>query len=123
MSARLSKRFRGNNRGTGPTATPVSPVHSANDEKNGGTASVLGFEPDEDDGALGEIEAEFRRKLAGLRRLRRPERALALRVAKDWRRAALKEWRERRARERHARRTLRRLQTLGRARPLDAPGL
>jgi len=102
----------------------VSPDPLANEDgKNGGTAALLGCEPEEDDGALAEIEAAFQRKLSGLRRLRRPERALALRLARDWRRTAMKEWREKRARERHASRTLRRQKVLSRTRSLDAPGL
>ena len=102
----------------------MSPDPLANeDRENGETGALLGCEPEEDDGALAEIEAAFQRKLSGLRRLRRPERALALRVARDWRRTAMKEWREKRSRERHARHALRRLQVLGRTRSLDAPGL
>jgi len=64
---------------------------------------------EEDEGAVLEIEAVFRRKLMGLRRLPRSERASALRAARDWRQSALKALREKRASERHARHMLRRL--------------
>jgi hypothetical protein len=63
-----------------------------------------GFDPaDDSEAAVIEIEAEFRRKLMGLRRLRRRERALALRAAREWRSFALNALRERRLRDRHAR--------------------
>ncbi len=58
--------------------------------------------PDEGDGAEREIEIEFRRKLAGLRRLPRHERILALLAARAWRSLALNALREKRAIDRHA---------------------
>jgi hypothetical protein len=101
----------------------VSPDALANqDQNNSGANYSLGFEPEEDDCVLAEIEATVRRMLSGLRRMRRYERAAAFRAARDWRLTAIKEWREKRARERHARQTLRRLQALGQRRSLDAPG-
>lgn len=60
------------------------------------------LESPDDDGAA-EINAEFRRKLMGLRGLRRGERAQALRAARDCRFLALKALREKRARDRQAR--------------------
>jgi hypothetical protein len=63
-------------------------------------------------GAELEIAAEFQRRLAGLRRLPRYERAAALRLAREWRQLALKALREKRATARHAWRSLRRLQRL-----------
>jgi hypothetical protein len=66
--------------------------------------AVIGFEPaEEDEAAATEIEAAFRRKLMGLRRLPQHERAPALRAARQWRVAALRALREKRARDRHAR--------------------
>ena len=56
-----------------------------------------------------EIESLYRRRLAGLRRLSRHERAAALRAARDWRRQAISALRERRAAMRHANRLARRL--------------
>jgi len=50
-----------------------------------------------------EIQENFRRMLAGLRRLPRRERAQALCAAREWRSFALNAARERRARERDAR--------------------
>jgi hypothetical protein len=58
---------------------------------------------DEDKAEEFEIDAEFRRKLAGLRRLRRDERPFALRAAREWRRLALKALREKRTAKRHTR--------------------
>jgi hypothetical protein len=57
---------------------------------------------DDDDAQVQEIEAMFKRKLSGLRRLPRHARAHALRAAREWRLAALAALREKRARERHA---------------------
>jgi len=59
--------------------------------------------PDELDGAGDGIEEEYRRRLAGLRRLPRRERSAALKAAREERMAALKQLRERRAIDRHAR--------------------
>jgi hypothetical protein len=58
-----------------------------------------------------EIEFQFRRKLAGLRFMPRLDRPHARRAAREWRTAALKALREKRATARYARRMLRRLQT------------
>jgi hypothetical protein len=77
------------------------------------TSPALAPEPFEDGvGAELEIDAEFQRRLAGLRRLPRHERAAALRLAREWRQLALKALRERRTTARHAWRSLRRLQRL-----------
>jgi hypothetical protein len=62
---------------------------------------------EEDEGAVREIDQLFRRRLAGLRRLPRHQRAQALRAAREWRRQALRALKERRAAERHARHLLR----------------
>ncbi len=81
-----------NDRGTGP-ATSASPAHLANES----------YEPlDDGDAAEFEIEIEFRRRLMGLRGLRRRERSQALRAAREWRRVALKALREKRMRDRQA---------------------
>jgi hypothetical protein len=118
-----------NSRGTGP-ATPVSPGSSASDESppekfREGSRPIFArpaaieltrqdFEAPEseapdDDGAAG-IEAEFRRWIAGLRRLPRKERAAALRTAREWYLLALTALGEKRARERNARHMARRQQ-------------
>jgi hypothetical protein len=117
--------FAENDRGTGP-ATSVSPAHSAPEidkpsEYLPASPSISPPEPelqrpsyveaeiDEGDAAELEIEAEFRRKLMGLRRMRRRERAQALRAAREWLSFALNALRERRLRDRHARYMQRRL--------------
>jgi len=64
-----------------------------------------------------EIETTFRRKLAGLRRLRKSERPHALRAAREWRQSALRELRERRARERQANRIRLKLERYSRGPP------
>jgi len=56
-----------------------------------------------EDGAEAAIAAEYQQRIAGLRRLRRPERAAALRAARDWRASALKALRQKRENERYAR--------------------
>jgi hypothetical protein len=62
------------------------------------------FEPvEEGEAETLEIEATFRRRLSGLRRLPRHERSAALRAAREWRLFALKALREKRVRERIAR--------------------
>jgi hypothetical protein len=71
-------------------------------ETTGRTHPFPDLEDIEDDGAA-EIVAEFRRRLRGLRYLRRGERAEALRAAREWRFLALKALKEKRARERLAR--------------------
>jgi hypothetical protein len=63
----------------------------------------------EDEGAELDIEHEFRRKLAALRRLPRQDRSHALRAARDSRQLALKALHEKRAWDRLARKWLRRL--------------
>jgi hypothetical protein len=111
--------FAENDRGTGP-ATSVSPASSAHEIDNSlkylpvspGVSpaeaelqrpSYVEAEIDEGDAAEMEIEAEFRRKLMGLRRLRRRERTQALRAAREWLSFALNALREKRLRDRHAR--------------------
>lgn len=123
----------GNDRGTEP-GTLGSPDYSPNENKQpserqsdapvrfrfSAAAAIevtrRGFpssgvdDPEDGEAAEIEIEAVFRRKLAGLRHLPRKERPHALRAARAWRQSALKELRDRRASERHARHMLRRLQ-------------
>ena len=71
---------------------------------------LAGLDAVEEDGAAeAEIEAMFKRRLMGLRRLPRYQRAGALRAAREWRMLALKTLRERRATDRHARHMLWRL--------------
>jgi hypothetical protein len=70
---------------------------------------VMPLLPEEDEGAEAEIEAAFRRRLSGLRRMPRTARAHALRAARLERTLALKALREKRAIARHAILTLRRL--------------
>jgi hypothetical protein len=73
-------------------------------------AHVPDLEPlEEDEGAVLEINQLFRRRLAGLRRLPRHQKADALRAAREWRRQALRAVKDKRAAERHARRLLRQL--------------
>jgi hypothetical protein len=68
-------------------------------------------DPIEDDDAIAmEIKAMFRRKLIGMRRLLRSERAAALRAAREWLFAALLALRQMRAQRRQDKRTRRRLQ-------------
>jgi hypothetical protein len=57
-------------------------------------------ESEDDDAAAREIEAIFRRKLMGLRRLPKRERAAALRAAREERQLALHALRQRRAMKR-----------------------
>lgn len=76
--------------------------HGAMVETTGRTYPFPGLEDLEDEGAA-EIAAEFRRRLRGLRYLRRGERAQALRAALEWRFIALKELKAKRARERRDR--------------------
>jgi hypothetical protein len=112
-----------NDHGTGP-ATSASPAASANtnetSEKNRSSLPIQlhlarnevtrpgmpsgGLEPDEDsDGADAEIEVIFRRKIAGLRRLPRRERAQALREAREWLAFARTALRAKKAAARHTR--------------------
>jgi hypothetical protein len=121
LSGTADKRaFEENDRGTGP-ATSVSPAHSASEidkppkylpaapsvspleSELPRSPSVEAEAFDEGDAAEMDIENEFRRKLMGLRRLRRRERAQALRAAREWRSFALNALREKRLRERQAR--------------------
>jgi hypothetical protein len=110
-----------NDHGTGPIATSASPASSANQNEFLPSGIARGeFHPaaleiaqgdwplpslDElgDEGAASEIYAEFRRRLRGLRYLRRGERAQALRAAREFRFLSLKALREKRACERRAR--------------------
>ncbi|HLH97040.1 MAG TPA: hypothetical protein VKW08_18170 [Xanthobacteraceae bacterium] len=64
---------------------------------------LRGIEAIEDDGTHLEIEAEFRRRISGLRRLPRHARAQALRFAREQRFIALAALREKRQRERQGR--------------------
>jgi hypothetical protein len=113
-----------NDRGTGP-APPESPADAANESeepikwqppirpvfcdaattgsKDRGSAWVNLNSAEEDEGADAVIEAMFRYRLMGLRRLPRYQRSHALRAAREWRFLELKALRERRARDRHAR--------------------
>lgn len=63
-----------------------------------------------EEGAMREINEQFGRRLAGLRRLPRNQKAHALRAAREWRRQALRALKERRATRRHARHGVRQLQ-------------
>jgi hypothetical protein len=125
----------GNNRGIRP-ATPASPDYPAQEIRRSSEAQfgsvpfwLLGRvaahettyredhslmpEPIEDsEGEEREIEEVFRRKIAGLRRLPRRDRAAALRAAREWRAFALRALREKRAGLRYARHLLRRLRML-----------
>lgn len=67
---------------------------------------------EENEGAVREIGELFRRRLAGLRRMPRYQRAHALRAAREWRRQALKALKEKRTVERHARHLIRQQQKL-----------
>lgn len=58
--------------------------------------------PVEDNSGEVEIEALFKQRLVGLRRLRRHERSHALQAARQWRLVALKALREERASKRRA---------------------
>lgn len=120
-----------NDRGTGPTATLASPDSSADKkdisanamspiqakffsaarvELTGGDFAGQVLDDPEDDGtAEAEISAAFRRKLMGLRHLRRDERAQAFRAAREWRFLALKALRDKRANDRRAKYALRHL--------------
>lgn len=113
----------GTERGTGP-ATPASPALPA-DEITGRPSHPPSIRaafrdaaskethwrcalpdleaPEEDSAGAAEIEATFRLRIIGLRRLRRRDRAPALRAARDWRFLALKALREKRAADRRAR--------------------
>jgi hypothetical protein len=65
---------------------------------------LAGFDGgEEDETAEAEIEAMFKRRLMGLRRLPRYQRAGALRAAREWRVLELKALRKKRATDRHAR--------------------
>lgn len=119
-------RSRGhlNDRGTGLFAAPASPAPLANEKEKPNESQPLreefptrargesvrddsvpiGVGPMEDtDEESFAIEQEFGRRLAGLRRLPRRERAGALRAAREWRVLALKALKERKAGGRHAR--------------------
>ena len=100
-----------NDHGTGP-ATPESPATSASERDRQTRFSLrdafgspfIPLEPtDGDEAAESEIEALFKCRLMGLRRMPRYQRPLALRAAREWRQLALKALREKRERERRAR--------------------
>ncbi len=119
----VSNGLPGNKRGVG-SATLESPEYSAKKSERQAVQSDKGtgrkFGPivlnellgrdrplPESDVAEGEaeereIETVFRRKLAGLRHVRKSERAGALKAARDWRTLALKALRKRRASKRYA---------------------
>lgn len=71
-------------------------------ETTGRTYPFPSLDDLEDEGAA-EIASEFRRRLRGLRYLRRGERAQALRAAREWRFIALKALKTKRDQERRAR--------------------
>jgi len=122
------------NRGSGP-APSTSPVYPANKndeaaEKRSNPVIRTAFRAatvlelpnrneqlvreelsDEDAGAEAGIEADFRRKIAGLRHMPRHERSHALRAAKEARQLAFKALYDRRAAHRHAKHLLQRLRT------------
>jgi hypothetical protein len=126
-----------NDRGTGLAAI-VSPapqpakeidqvIHARDRAREEFAAVVVEFvgwdrlrpeDPREDGTAEAEIDAEYRRRLTGLRGLCRGERAQARRAARDWRFLARKALREKRAAERRARHALR----LSRMPPPRQPG-
>jgi hypothetical protein len=93
-------------------STPLADFKSAHRE----IMDVAGFlEPiEEGEGAELEIEAEFRRRLAGARKLPRHARAGARREAYEWRKAALRALREKRLLERTALRSMRLLKQASR---------
>jgi hypothetical protein len=119
----------GNDSGTGP-APPASPSVSASESqkedespapgliKFGGEASDQKYldllladlgSAEEEGSPEFEILKTFRRKIAGLRRLPRHQRAQAIRVALEWLSAMMNTLREKRAYARHSRRTFRQL--------------
>src|SRR5262249_7835428 len=62
-----------------------------------GSEPVIDMEsPDDDGAAYTEIDAAYRRRLIGLRRLPRHERIQALRAAREWRAVALMALRQKR---------------------------
>lgn len=85
-----------------PVRLPREFDYGAVIETTGRMHPFPGLEDLQDDGAA-EIDAEFRRRLMGLRHLRRGERAQALRAAREWRFLALKALRDKRANARRAR--------------------
>jgi hypothetical protein len=104
--------FTENDRGNGP-ATFNSPANQANHkgqpiEFNTPARAAHGppipFDPvEENDAAAAEIEAMFKWKLIGLRRMPAHQRAHALRAAREWRLQALLALRKKRARDQQAR--------------------
>jgi hypothetical protein len=85
-----------NDRGTGP-ATSVSPTPSQANEFEDWPDSDQCYGSHVEDGAESEIEAEYRRRSAGARRMPKRERRQALKQAREWRSAALVALRERRS--------------------------
>jgi hypothetical protein len=110
-------------RGAGPIATPAPHETPASENSPFGFARTVAraefpeaafevarggpaheFESLADDGAAeAEINAAYRQRLSGLRRMRRHERAQAVRAAREWRFLSLKALRDKRARDRRAR--------------------
>jgi hypothetical protein len=83
-------------------------MEDANEDTPGNNGAAAPMSEDDDDGEMAAIQDIFRRKLIGLRRLPRPARAAALRVARDWLALAMKDVREKRIYKRHALAVLRR---------------
>ena len=114
----------GTDHGSGP-ANPVSPAKPATENQDQPnipatpqTGSTYGERPgpirgepsypvleplEDDEDAAREIEAEFKRRIAGLRRLSRHARVAALRFAREQRSIALRALKEKRQRTRQAR--------------------
>jgi len=87
-----------NDRGDGP-ATVASRDRSASEIDE----ECIGFAEDLYKAAALEIDQQFHARLKGLRRMPRCDRAVALRAAREWRRACLQALKERCTRERRAR--------------------
>jgi hypothetical protein len=114
-----------NDTGTGP-ATPVSPTFSAhqNQKEEDQPTAVIKLRPsanelthrdilpvdpipgEEEDSPEFEVMKMFRRKIAGLRRLPKHQRAQAIRAALEWLSATMKALRDKRAYARHRRHML-----------------
>jgi hypothetical protein len=94
-----------------PVAIQAKFGSAATNEVTRRVARAVDFDEFEDETAGAELEIAtlYRRKLAGLRHMPRSERPLARRAMREWYRLALRAIREKRAVERHARRTLRQL--------------
>jgi hypothetical protein len=99
-----------NDRGTGP-ATSVSPAPSQANEYEDWLHTDQAEGLYDADGAESEIEAEYRRRSAGARNMSKRDRRQALRLAREWRSAAVKALRDRRSYRRHGDYLLRRSRT------------